>query len=285
MYSKQLGNLHIETSGPAEGPTIVLLHGVTRQIADLRPIIDRLPKFFGWIAVDFPGHGKSAPRNGEYKVSDYSADIVESLNEVSQDPLVLFGHSLGAMVAAQVASLLPQRIAGAILSDPPFSTMGSKIKESSFFLQFEGIRDLLWSQPDNETLFQRLRELPIRRASDHAIVRFCEVRDDASLQTYAGYLSQVDPRVLDPIVSAEWLDGYDLVAVAKKIVAPVLLLQAETRLGGLLTSEEAELFRSSTRDCRIKKFEGASHLIHATHADLLASEIDSFLKSLPQNTN
>lgn len=285
MSSNQLAKLHIETGGPVEGPTILLLHGVTRQIADLAPIIERLPRSVGCIAVDFPGHGKSTPRSGEYKVSDYSADIVELLNEVSQHPLILFGHSLGAMVAAQVASLLPHRIAGAILSDPPFSTMGSKIKESSFFLQFEGIRDLLWSQPDKGTLFHRLREIPIRRASDLAIVRFCEVRDDTSLQTYASYLSQVDPRVLDPIVDAQWLDGYDMPAIASKINCPVLLLQADEKCGGMLTDQEAAQFASSAPNFTLKKIAGAPHLIHATHLDLLASEIDSFLKSLPQNTN
>lgn len=281
MKPELIANLHVESGGPPEGPKVLLLHGVTRQVADLAPIIERLPNDFGWIAVDFPGHGRSAASDGDYKVRDYSADVAKLIEAIPQRRLVVFGHSLGAMVAAQVASFFPDRVAGAILSDPPFSTMGSRIKESSFYLQFQGVRELLWSLPDAETLFQRLRELPVRRASDLAVVRFCEVRDDASLRTYARYLSQVDPRVLDPIVSGEWLDGYDLEVIAREIAAPVLLLQAEGKFGAMLTDAEADLFCRSAADCRLKKFEGAGHLIHATHADLLAGEIDSFLKSLP----
>jgi pimeloyl-ACP methyl ester carboxylesterase len=278
MNSQFIANLHVQSGGEETGPTVLLLHGVTRQVADLQPIIHRLPKSFRWIAVDFPGHGKSPGSNSEYKVRDYSAAVVQFLESIAPQPFVIFGHSLGAMVAAQVASLLPKRIAGAILEDPPFSTMGSRIKESSFYLQFQGVRDLLYSRPEGEVLFQRLRELPVRRASDLEIVRFREVRDDASLRTYAKYLSEVDPRVLDPIVSTQWLDGYDLEAIAAKIDCPVLLIQADPKFGGMLTDFEANQFASRTANCHLRKFEAAGHLIHASHAEGLANEITAFLQ-------
>lgn len=278
MNSQFIANLHVQSGGEETGPTVLLLHGVTRQIADLQTVIDRLPKHFRWITVDFPGHGKSPASSSEYKVRDYSAAVVQLLESVAHQPLVLFGHSLGAMVAAQVASLLSKRIAGAILEDPPFSTMGSRIKDSSYFLQFQGVRDLLHSHPEGEVLFQGLRELPVHRANDLEVVRFCEVRDDASLQTYAKYLAEVDPRVLDPIVSAQWLDGYDLAAIAAKIECPVLLIQADAKFGGMLTDLEANQFASRAANCRLRKFEAAGHLIHASHAEGLANEITAFLQ-------
>ncbi len=280
MNSNLIANLHIESGGQKDGPALLLLHGVTRQIADLAPIIDRLPKSIGWIAVDFPGHGKSTASIGDYRVNDYTTHIGQLLESLNRKPLIVFGHSLGAMVAAQVAAVFPTLVAAAILEDPPFSTMGAKIKESTFYLQFQGVRDLLWSLPDSPTLFKKLRELPVCRASDGVQVKFCEVRDDASLQTYANYLSQVDPRVLDPIVSAEWLDGYDLEQVAEQIRCPTLLLQADPKCGGMLTDEEAKQFATHAPNCRLTKFEGAAHLIHATHADALANEMNSFLQSL-----
>jgi pimeloyl-ACP methyl ester carboxylesterase len=280
MNPNLIANLHLESGGPKTGPAILLLHGVTRQIADLAPIIDRLPKHLGWIAVDFPGHGKSPASGGDYKVHDYTLYVGQLLESLNRKPIIIFGHSLGAMVAAQAAALFPNHITGAILEDPPFSTMGAKIKESTFYLQFQGVRDLLWSMPDNLTLFRKLRDLSVRRASDGAQVKFCEIRDDASLQTYANYLSQVDPRVLDPIVSAEWLDGYDLEQVATKIRCPTLLFQADPKFGGMLTDDEANAFATNASNCRLTKFEGAAHLLHASHADALANEINRHLQSL-----
>jgi pimeloyl-ACP methyl ester carboxylesterase len=278
MPSQFIADLNIQSGGNETGLTILLLHGVTRQIADLQPIIDRLPTQFGWLAVDFPGHGKSPPSKGDYKVPDYSAHILRLIEQLPNRPLILFGHSLGAMVAAQVASLSPNRFAGVILEDPPFSTMGSRIKETFFYLQFQGVRDLLWSRPNPEELFQRLRELPVRHPNGLQIVRFCDVRDDASLRNYAKYLSEVDPRVLDPIVSGQWLDGYDLGAIAAKVDCPVQLFQADEKHGGMLTHQDATQYALNAREFMLTRFDGAPHLIHATQADSLALYISSFLK-------
>jgi pimeloyl-ACP methyl ester carboxylesterase len=108
----------------------------------------------------------------------------------------------------------------------------------------------------------------------------CDVRSEEALQTYAHYLSEVDALVLDPIIAAQWLDGYDFEAIAAKIAAPVLLLQADMKAGGMLTDDEANRFSQCASNCRLKKFEGASHLIHATHADALAHEMNAFLQSI-----
>lgn len=285
MKSEIIANLHVEVGGSAYGPAIVLLHGVLRQFADLEPIVDRLPKDIGWIGVDMPGHGRSSPAGRHlYKVRDYCADVVQLLTGIPRRPLILLGHSLGAMVAAFAASAAPENVVGAILEDPPFSTMGSRIKESSFYLQFQGLKDLIFLSSKYQDFYGRLlaglRDLPVIRASDGARVRMSDVRGDEAIQTYARYLTQVDPRVLDPIVASEWLDGYDFEDIASKITSPVLLLQADSKAGGMLTDEDATRFSNSAAHCRVTKIEGASHLMHATHADALAEEINTFIDSL-----
>lgn len=284
MKSGIIANLHIETGGNPSGPAILLLHGVLRQIADLEPIIDRLPKDLGWIAVDMVGHGKSAPASHPYKVRDYCGDVVRLLSAIPRRPLIAFGHSLGAMVAAFAASAAPENVIGAILEDPPFTTMGSRIKESSYYLQFQGLKDLVfWTSKNQDfygSLLTGLRDLPVIRASDGERVRMSDVRGDEAIQTYARYLTQVDPRVLDPIVASQWLDGYDFEDIASKITSPILLLQADSKAGGMLTDDDATRFSKSAAHCRVTKIEGASHLMHATHADALAAEISTFIDSL-----
>jgi pimeloyl-ACP methyl ester carboxylesterase len=280
MNSKRIANLNVQSGGSHSGPTILLLHGVTRQIADLAPFIDQFPREYGWIAVDFPGHGKSPPANHQYKVRDYSTDIVRLVEALDQPSLILFGNSLGAMVAAEVASLLPKRITAAILEEPPFSTMGAKLKESSFELQFSGVSKLLRQRFPVEELFQALRELPVRRPSDGSVVRFGDLRDDASLRTYASYLMEVDPRVLDSVVAGQWLEGYDFEAIAARVHCPMLLLQGEAKFGAMLTDHEAKGFESRAANCQLKKFADAGHLIHTSHTLVLAKELFRFLQSV-----
>ena len=51
-------------------------------------------------------------------MSDYAADALAFV-EALPSPATLYGHSLGALVAASVAAALPGRVAGVVLEDPP----------------------------------------------------------------------------------------------------------------------------------------------------------------------
>ena len=274
---KLLGGLNTLVGGAEAGPQLLLLHGVTRQIADLRPIFERLPPKWGWLAVDFPGHGKSPHASHDYLVRDYTDSLAPLLETLDRRPLILLGNSLGAMVAAEAAARWPDRIAAAILEEPPFSTMGDRINESSFDLQFQNVSQLLKRRLPADELFAELREISVRRPSDRSVVRFGDLRDDASLRTYASYLAEVDPRILDTVVAGRWLEGYDFEAIAAQIACPVLLLQGAAELGGMLTDDEARRFTRAARNCRLKKFDNAGHLIHAGAPDALVDEITRFL--------
>src|SRR5437867_3138997 len=98
--------------GPASGPALLLLHGVTRNGRDWENILPELTRHWRVIALDARGHGGSA-RAASYLLTDYIADTVRFVNEIADSaPLVILGHSLGAMVAAAVAAELPQRVRG-----------------------------------------------------------------------------------------------------------------------------------------------------------------------------
>jgi pimeloyl-ACP methyl ester carboxylesterase len=284
-----------QSGGNPHGPQVVFLHGVTRQSDDMAPLFERLPESYGWVAIDFRGHGRSdrvIPATDSepsstgsargYRVVDYVDDIENLFEQLSNQwdgrgDIVLMGHSLGAMVAAAAAARWPDRFAGIILEDPPFDTMGSRIKESTFYRQFVGVADLLDRHLAPETLFERLRDLSICRPDTGEVVRMGDVRDEASIRTHAGYLVNTDPRVLDPIVAGRWMDGYDLPAVADAIRCPLLLFQANPLLGGMMIDDDANRIGDSVSDCTQIRVDAAGHLIHAGQAERMASEIGRFL--------
>lgn len=268
---------HQEVGGGSAEAAVVMLHGVTRRAADWLRFTPRLADSVGWRAIDFPGHGDSGPSPGDYRVLDYWDQLEGLLSSLQHPAPVLVGHSLGAMVAALAAAHLAEPIAGVVLVDPPFSTMGERFRESTFYRQFEGMAELLKSPGTAESLFPRLREMPVRRPSDGLEVPFRELRDDASLRGYAEYLSRVDPRVLEPILAGQWLEGYDLKGVGQAIRCPVVLIQGDAACGGMLTDDDAERFAGDWLDCRRIRLDGAGHLIHLTHPEVLAAEIDRLL--------
>ena len=64
------------------------------------------------VALDLPGHGRSAHRGAgtlQYFV-EYVADVVAALDALGWDDAVLLGHSMGGGIATAVAAAAPARV-------------------------------------------------------------------------------------------------------------------------------------------------------------------------------
>ena len=251
-------NLHRTTSGA--GPVLLMLHGVTRCGADWEPLLPALAAHWKVIALDQRGHGTS-PRAESYLVTDYIADALRFVQEETAAPVVLFGHSLGAMVAAAVAVELPDQLRGIILEDPPFHTMGNRIAGSAWQAQFTGMREAARKRGTIETIADALADIRLP-ASGGGFKRLGEMRDRASLAWSAECLSQLDPEVLTPVINGRWLDGHDVAAVLSRVRCPVLLLQADPTAGGALTDADADAAESALPSCQRVRFPGIGHQLH-----------------------
>ena len=242
------------------GHVLLMLHGVTRCGADWEPLLPALAANWKVIALDQRGHGTS-PRAGSYLVTDYIADVVRFVQEETADPVVLFGHSLGAMVAAVVAAELPNRVRGIILEDPPFHTMGNRINRSAWQAQFAGMREAARKGGSVEEITDALADI-LLPASGGGFKRLGELRDRASLAWSAQCLSQLDPEVLTPVIDSRWLDGYDFPDALSRVRCPTLLLQADPSAGGALTDADAESLKSIISDCQHVRFPSCGHNLH-----------------------
>lgn len=104
------GVLPADDTGPAAGPTVVLLHARPTDRSMWRA---HLPEFAAAgmraIAVDLPGYGDAADRS----LDPWSA-VHETLAARGVSRCVLVGNSLGALVALQVAAVHPELVAGLV---------------------------------------------------------------------------------------------------------------------------------------------------------------------------
>ena len=90
--------LHVESSGAAGGPTLVLTHGWgldstawSRARADLA---DR----FRVVSWDLPGLGRSrGPKDGRFTIDRFAAALGEVVRWTGSDDVILVGHSIGGM--------------------------------------------------------------------------------------------------------------------------------------------------------------------------------------------
>ncbi|MEY1554143.1 alpha/beta fold hydrolase [Yoonia sp. R2331] len=88
------------------GPVLLLLHGVGLRAEAWGAQIDALAGAFRVIAVDLPGHGESGG------VVDDLARVAGELAASLDAPALVAGHSMGAMIALEVASRHPGKLCG-----------------------------------------------------------------------------------------------------------------------------------------------------------------------------
>jgi pimeloyl-ACP methyl ester carboxylesterase len=276
-------SIRLQRTNCGSGPVLLLLHGVTRCGADWEPLLTALADNWTVIALDQRGHGGS-PRAESYLVTDYVADAVRIVQEETADTVVIFGHSLGAMVAAAVAAELPDRVRGIILEDPPFHTMGNRIAGSAWQAQFTGMREAARKRGSLEEITDALADIRLPSAGG-AFIRLGELRDRASLAWSAECLSQLDPEVLPAVIEGRWLDGYDFPSLLSGLRCPTLLLQADPSAGGALTDADAESLKSILSDCQHVRFPGCGHNLHRDRPESVLRAFADFAASLPFSNN
>ena len=270
--------------GPDNGPPLVLLHGVTRNWRDWRPVLPELMSRWRVFALDHRGHGGSERCASDYRVADFAADALAFVQRHFTERAVLWGHSLGAMVAANVAARAPERIAALVLEDPPGTLLASGIVESRYSLQFTGTRRLLDEKPDAGALAERLAVLPVQHPRDGRIVEFREIRDAAALRFGAECLVKMDTAVLDVLLAGRWLEGLDWFGELPRIVCPTLLLRADTDCGGMLSEAEAARIAQLIRHCRRVDRPGLGHGLHSANPQGTLALVRDFLASLDPPT-
>jgi pimeloyl-ACP methyl ester carboxylesterase len=270
--------------GPALGAPLLLLHGLARCWQDFETLIPSLLPHSHLFAFDHRGHGSSGRTEEAYLVTDYVRDICGLLEREFSEPVFLFGHSLGAMVALAVAAQQPEAVRGIVLEDPPFHTMGRRIGQTPWQAQFIGIQAVARQGGGIEQLTDGLASIEIPAASDpNKTVRLGELRDHESLLFSASCLTGIDPEVFTPVIEGRWLDGYEERELYPRVKCPVLILQGDPFGGGALTEEDALLALSLLPEGRRLRFRGCGHLIHQDRPAAVLGALQDFIAGFDSN--
>jgi len=124
--------LDVIQSGDPTGVPLVLLHGVTDSNASMRPMMAELPKGIRAIAISQRGHGDSSKPAGPYTTEAMVADAAEAMDKLGVRRAVIFGHSMGSIVAQRFALKHPERTAGLILEGAFPGLKGNPVVEDFY---------------------------------------------------------------------------------------------------------------------------------------------------------
>lgn len=101
---------------------MLLMHALGQSGADWDVVVPAFARNYRVIAPDMRGHGTSS-WPGDYSFAAMRDDMLSLLDVLGLDRVVVIGHSMGGVVAWQLAMTHPERVCRLVVEDapPPFA--------------------------------------------------------------------------------------------------------------------------------------------------------------------
>jgi pimeloyl-ACP methyl ester carboxylesterase len=266
--------------GPANGPPLTLLHGLGRRWQVFMPLIPALSLRWHLFALDLRGHGQSGRVPRGYRGVDYAADVTQFLRERVPGPAVVFGHSLGGMLAMWIASHTPELVRALILGDN--TIVIRKMRTPMYVALFTGLRDLARKGGSVEEIAAGISRIELQMPGSGAAVRIRELpgNDEAYLLAWARCVAQADPDTYEMSLDRSALEGWDGEQVLRGITCPTLLLQGNTALGGMMSDADVALAEQILPHHTHVCFRSVGHALFIQQPELVLRAVTNFLDAL-----
>jgi len=153
--------------GPAGAPRVMYLHGLGGSLSNWSDLAPLLTSHVRAIAVDLPGFGASPSAGRRTTVAANAAIVTRLLHEVVDEPTILIGNSMGALISTLVAGNEPDRVRAVVLIDPPLPVAAplrvhGDVRRSAVLGGMPGIGEVLFNRrlatvPAHERVRQMLQ--------------------------------------------------------------------------------------------------------------------------------
>jgi pimeloyl-ACP methyl ester carboxylesterase len=269
--------------GPDSGPPLLLLHGNSWRWQTFLPLIPVLSLRWKIFATDFRGHGNSKHIPNSYSLDNFLGDTLAFIDNVIKTPVFIFGHSMGAAISFLIAARRPELVKGLIIGDVSikFSNIEKSFQEAKEFIdqwaEWAGLKisnlDLLQKLMDHPMeLPEQGKKIPWK---DHPAII-------PEILLTAQNLSKLDPTAQECGKSLETVREnwklYDCHTFLPKIICPTLLLQADTKLGGIMSDGDVLLAQKHIKNVVHMKFKDIGHDLFATKAEPILQVVTNFLE-------
>ncbi len=263
--------------GPDSGMPLVLLHGGAGSWRSFLAAIPHLIPYWHVYAPDFRGHGRSGRVPRAYRWINFVQDTIVFLCHHFSEPVILWGSSFGGTVALGVAAQAADTVRALVLEDAWLDLQISK-EEIQQFLLYR--RDLVASVHTLDKMVTALKNESVIFPENGEPVRRGVVEDDTEIRLEAEMLIQLDPEVYTFGWDGRLSEGYNMDEVLEQVACPVLFLQADPALGGLVDNELAAHAMTLLSQGTLVRIPGARHAILQSQPEAAMRAINIFLESL-----
>jgi N-formylmaleamate deformylase len=259
-------NLHYYRSMPgANGPTIILVHGLTDNGLCWVQMADALRACYNLIMPDLRGHGLSDKPEEGYKIETLAADIAGLIDALSLDRPALMGQSLGGLVVMATSAFFPDKMRCAILEEPALAPRDETPEERAARTQQWHDEFTFYQSLSREALMANVRQ---EHPEWHADL--IGPTSDAKLQMSVNAMLKIGSE-------NRWGSWRQAIP---KISCPILLLASEPARGGMITPELLQEVKGLWLNGRAVQFHGAGHTLHQELFEPCLLAVNEFLDEI-----
>lgn len=255
------------------GRPVLFLHGIAGTSRYWAPVADALKGEVRVVAVDLLGGGRSPkPKDCRYGYEEHLDAITATLAELKIDePLVVVGHSMGALLALRLAVERPHLVRGLVLIGTPVYEDEVLVRQQilsrgdiPWWARHSTLsRPLLLLQEQYKTLWAAIAPLQFRAVPG-------PVAREAVRRSWDSYW-----RSLRNVIGRQGVHG-DLA----RLQVPALLLYGTK--DGIGRHTDLVTLSETNRLVQVRLIPGAGHQLPIEAPDLLAAEILRLAASPPQ---
>ena len=221
-----------------EGSVLVFVHGWSCDASYWREQVEYFKEKYHMVLIDLAGHGRSGIERENYTMEAFGQDVKAVVESIGAEKVVLIGHSMGALVIAEVARLMPEKAIGLVAVDD--------LQNVEYPLGEEQFREM--TTPFKEDFKQGVRDFVIGMLrSDNSPVNEW-VMSDMSLANPKVALSAINGSL------GEYLTG-DVAKLFDKLDIPVIAVNAD------LWPTDVEANKRHIKDFELIELDGLDHFL------------------------
>jgi 3-oxoadipate enol-lactonase len=93
-----------------QGPPVVFVHGLGGSLHYWHGVIEDLAAHHHCVALDLRGHGRTDVTKGQLSIETWAQDVEALLSALELPAVTLVGHSMGSLIAQQLAVTKPELV-------------------------------------------------------------------------------------------------------------------------------------------------------------------------------
>lgn len=235
--------IHFTRTG-GDKPALVALHGFSDDGLCWTPITQALEADFDVIMLDARGHGRSDDPESGYGYDAHAADVAGAIGALKLNKPMVLGHSMGAVTALALAGLHPGLAGAIILEDPPPFWMPPAPVEQA---PPAALRNWI---------------VDIKRLTREEMIAQCRATSPSWPEGEFGPWADAKLRFSFNVIKLPGAPpNVTLRSLAAAITCPALLIIADTTLGAITSSTQANELKTLIPQLKIEQIGKAGHSI------------------------